>query len=154
MQSPELDDGTATAGQYDPAQGATNTRRMVADPTCVVALGPMSSTPGKAMSPIFREGDLATITPTSTNRDITDPKFAGVYRPRGKAICFRTAARPDGRAQFLFGGGCDSLIAVLWRRQVHTTLEVAPVPACARNFFAVPAPAGARGLVCTHCSWA
>src|SRR5579863_7611250 len=30
-----LDDGTATAGQYDPAQGATNARRMVADPTCV-----------------------------------------------------------------------------------------------------------------------
>ena len=27
-----LDDGTATAGQYDPAQGATNARKMVADP--------------------------------------------------------------------------------------------------------------------------
>ena len=26
-----LDDGTATAGQYDPAQGATNVRKMVAD---------------------------------------------------------------------------------------------------------------------------
>ncbi len=26
-----LDDGTATAGQYDPAQGATNARKMVAD---------------------------------------------------------------------------------------------------------------------------
>ena len=29
-----LDDGTATAGQYDPAQGATNARKMVADPIC------------------------------------------------------------------------------------------------------------------------
>jgi branched-chain amino acid transport system substrate-binding protein len=85
-----LDDGTATAGQYDPAQGATNVRKMVADPSVVAALGPMSSTPGKAMSPIFSQGNLATITPTSTNPDITDPKFATLYRPAGKAVYFRT----------------------------------------------------------------
>ncbi len=85
-----LDDGTATAGQYDPAQGATNARKMVADAKCVAALGPMSSTPGKAMAAIFSQGNLATITPTSTNPDITDPKFAGLYRPAGKAIYFRT----------------------------------------------------------------
>src|ERR1700729_235856 len=85
-----LDDGTATAGQYDPAQGATNARKMVADPAVVAALGPMSSTPGKAMAPIFSQGNLATITPTSTNPDITDPKFAAIYRPAGKAVYFRT----------------------------------------------------------------
>jgi branched-chain amino acid transport system substrate-binding protein len=85
-----LDDGTATAGQYDPAQAATNVRKMVADKSVVAALGPMSSTPGKAMSPIFSQGNLATITPTSTNPDITDPKFASLYRPAGKAIYFRT----------------------------------------------------------------
>ncbi|MDR3538087.1 MAG: branched-chain amino acid ABC transporter substrate-binding protein, partial [Acetobacteraceae bacterium] len=85
-----LDDGTATAGQYDPAQGATNARKMVSDRSVVAALGPMSSTPGKAMAPIFSQGGLATITPTSTNPDITDPKFAAQYRPEGKAIYFRT----------------------------------------------------------------
>jgi branched-chain amino acid transport system substrate-binding protein len=85
-----LDDGSATTGQYDPAQAATNARKMVADSTCVAALGPMSSTPGKAMAAIFSQGNLATITPTSTNPDITDPKFAGLYRPQGKAIYFRT----------------------------------------------------------------
>lgn len=85
-----LDDGTATAGQYDPAQAATNARKMVADPSVVAALGPMSSTPGKTMSPIFSQGGLATITPTSTNPDITDPKFASIYRPAGKPIYFRT----------------------------------------------------------------
>jgi branched-chain amino acid transport system substrate-binding protein len=85
-----LDDGTATVGQYDPAQGATNARKMVADPKCVAGLGPMSSTPGKAMAAIFSQGNLATITPTSTNPDITDPKFAELYRPAGKAIYFRT----------------------------------------------------------------
>ena len=85
-----LDDSTTTAGQHDPAQGATNARKMVADPNCVVALGPMSSTPGKAMAAILSGGGLATITPTSTDPDITDPLFAGLYRPAGKPIYFRT----------------------------------------------------------------
>ena len=85
-----LDDGTATAGQYDPAQAATNARKMVSDKTVVAAIGPQMSGSGKAMSPILSQGELATITPSSTNPDITDPKFAGQYRPKGKAIYFRT----------------------------------------------------------------
>ena len=85
-----LDDGTATAGQYDPAQAATNARKMVADSTVVAAIGPQMSGSGKAMSPILSQGNLAIVTPSSTNPDITDPKFAGQYRPAGKAIYFRT----------------------------------------------------------------
>ena len=85
-----LDDGTTTAGQYDPAQAATNARRMVADPAVVAAIGPMSSGAGKAMAPILSQGDLATVTPSSTNPDLTDPKFAAQYRPAGKNIYFRT----------------------------------------------------------------
>jgi branched-chain amino acid transport system substrate-binding protein len=85
-----LDDGTATAGQYDPAQAATNARKMVSDAKVVAAIGPMMSGSGKAMSPILSQGNLATVTPSSTNPDITNPKFAGQYRPKGKAIYFRT----------------------------------------------------------------
>jgi len=85
-----LDDGTATAGQYDPAQAATNARKMVADATIVAAIGPQMSGAGKAMSPILSQGNLATVSPMSTNPDISDPKFAGQYRPKGKAIYFRT----------------------------------------------------------------
>ncbi|HZT86834.1 MAG TPA: branched-chain amino acid ABC transporter substrate-binding protein [Stellaceae bacterium] len=85
-----LDDGTATAGQYDPAQAATNARKMVSDSKVVAAIGPQMSGSGKAMAPILSQGDLATITPSSTNPDITNPKFAGQYRPGGKAIYFRT----------------------------------------------------------------
>src|SRR5580704_17129061 len=87
-----LDDGTATAGQYDPAQAATNARKMVSDTSVVAAIGPQMSGSGKAMSPILSQGDLAIITPSSTNPDITDPKFATQYRPAGKAIYFRTVA--------------------------------------------------------------
>jgi len=85
-----LDDGTATAGQYDPAQAATNARKMVSDPSVVAAVGPQMSGSGKAMSPILSQGDLAIITPSSTNPDITNPKMAAQYRPAGKAIYFRT----------------------------------------------------------------
>ncbi len=88
----KLDDATATAGQYDPAQAATNARTMVSDKAYVAALGPQMSGAGKAMSPILSQGNLAIITPASTNPDITDPKFAQMYRPAGKAIYFRTVA--------------------------------------------------------------
>jgi branched-chain amino acid transport system substrate-binding protein len=86
----KYDDATATAGQYDPAQAATNARRMVSDKAIVAAVGPLMSGAGKAMTPILSEGNLATITPTSTNPDLTDPKLANQYRPKGKAIYFRT----------------------------------------------------------------
>src|SRR5881275_2474203 len=85
-----LDDGTATAGQYDPAQAATNARKMVSDKRVVAAIGPQMSGSGKAMAPILSQGNLANFTPSSTNPDITDPKMAGTYRPAGKAIYFRT----------------------------------------------------------------
>jgi branched-chain amino acid transport system substrate-binding protein len=84
-----LDDGTATAGQYDPAQAATNARKMVSDPNVVAAIGPQNSGCGKAMAPIFSQGDLATITPSSTNPDLTDPKFAPQFDPSGRPIYFR-----------------------------------------------------------------
>jgi branched-chain amino acid transport system substrate-binding protein len=85
-----LDDGTATAGQYDPAQAATNARKMVSDKDVVASIGPQMSGAGKAMTPILSQGGLATITPSSTNPDITSPKFAEQYRPAGKPIYFRT----------------------------------------------------------------
>src|SRR5215472_8770741 len=84
------DDGTVAAGQYDPAQAATNTKQFVADSSVMAVVGPLMSGSGKAMSPIASAADLMLITPSSTNPDITDPNFASQYRPSGKAIYFRT----------------------------------------------------------------
>ncbi|PYM61793.1 MAG: branched-chain amino acid ABC transporter substrate-binding protein [Candidatus Rokuibacteriota bacterium] len=85
-----FDSATPAAGQYDPAQAATNVKKFVADSNVVAAIGPQMSGEGKAISPIYSEADMATITPSSTNPDITDPKFKTQYRPKGKAVYFRT----------------------------------------------------------------
>jgi len=90
LEAAVMDDGTATSAGYDPAQAATNARRMAGDPTIVAAIGPMNSGSGKAMSPILSQAGLATITPSSTNPDITAPHFAALYRPAGPPVYFRT----------------------------------------------------------------
>ena len=84
------DSGTATAGQYDPAQAATNTKALVADPDVLAVLGPEMSGEGKAMTPILSAADMATITPSSTNPDLTDPAHAAQYMPNGRPVYFRT----------------------------------------------------------------
>jgi branched-chain amino acid transport system substrate-binding protein len=53
-----MDDGTSTAGGYDPGQAATNARKMATDPTILAALGPYNSGSGKAMSPILSAANL------------------------------------------------------------------------------------------------
>jgi branched-chain amino acid transport system substrate-binding protein len=103
------DDGTATAGQYDPAQAATNARKMVSDKNTVAAIGPQMSGAGKAMAPILSQGNLAIITPSSTNPDITDPKFAQQYRPAGKAIYFRTVATDAYQGPYMANYFADKL---------------------------------------------
>jgi branched-chain amino acid transport system substrate-binding protein len=95
------DDGTVAAGQYDPAQAATNTRQFVADPNVVAVVGPQMSGSGKAMSPIASAANLMLITPSSTNPDITDPAFASQYRPNGKAVYFRTVTTDAFQGPFM-----------------------------------------------------
>jgi branched-chain amino acid transport system substrate-binding protein len=85
-----LNDATPTAGQYDPAQAATNAREMVSSAKVLAAIGPQMSGSAKAMVPILSQGNLAMITPEATNPDLTDPQFAPQYRPAGKTVFFRT----------------------------------------------------------------
>ena len=87
-----LDDGTATAGQYDPAQAAINARKFVSDKEVVGIVGPQMSGAAKAMTPILSQGNLPMITPSATNPDLTDAKFAQQYLPAGKTVFFRTVA--------------------------------------------------------------
>jgi branched-chain amino acid transport system substrate-binding protein len=95
------DDGTVAAGQYDPAQAATNTKEFVADSSVMAVVGPQMSGSGKAMSPIASAANLMLITPSSTNPDITDPSFASQYRPNGAAIYFRTVTTDAFQGPFM-----------------------------------------------------
>jgi branched-chain amino acid transport system substrate-binding protein len=85
-----LNDATATAGQYDPAQAATNARKFVSNPRVLAAIGPEMSGSAKAMTPILSEANLPIITPSATNPDLTNPQFAAQYIPGGKPVFFRT----------------------------------------------------------------
>lgn len=95
LEAMSLNNATATAGQYDPAQAATNARKLVGNSRVLANVGPEMSGSGKAMAPILSMGNLATITPSSTNPQITSPKYAGEFDPSGKPIYFRTVTTDD-----------------------------------------------------------
>ncbi len=103
------DDGTVAAGQYDPAQAATNTKQFVSDDNVLAVVGPQMSGSGKAMSPIASAADLMLITPSSTNPDITDPNFASQYRPNGKAIYFRTVTTDAFQGPYMANYAAETL---------------------------------------------
>jgi branched-chain amino acid transport system substrate-binding protein len=103
------DDGTVAAGQYDPAQAATNTKQFVAQDDVVAVVGPMMSGAGKAMTPIASAANLMIITPSSTNPDITDPNFASQYRPNGKAIYFRTVTTDAFQGPYMANYAAETL---------------------------------------------
>jgi branched-chain amino acid transport system substrate-binding protein len=103
------DDGTVAAGQYDPAQAATNTKDFVADSSVMAVVGPQMSGSGKAMSPIASAANQMLITPSSTNPDITDPSFASQYRPNGQAIYFRTVTTDAFQGPFMANFAAENL---------------------------------------------
>ncbi len=96
-----LNTATSATGQYDPAQAATAARTLIANPHVVANLGPYMSGEGKAMAPLLSTANLPTITPTSTNPDITSPKFAKQFRPAGNAIYFRTCTTDAFQGPFM-----------------------------------------------------
>ncbi len=85
-----FDDASPTTGQYDPALAATNARKLLQDASVIAAVGPLNSGSAKAASPIYSQGGMATISGSATNPDLTDPKFASIYRPAGPPVFFRT----------------------------------------------------------------
>jgi branched-chain amino acid transport system substrate-binding protein len=87
-----FDDASATAGQSDPAQGATNARKMVLDKDIVAALGPMANGVAKAMEPILSAGNLATVSGIATNPDLTDPRSCASPPVRKKPIGLPSAS--------------------------------------------------------------
>jgi branched-chain amino acid transport system substrate-binding protein len=104
-----LDDGTATAGQYDPAQAAVNARKFVSDQKVLGEVGPQMSGAAKAMIPIASWANLAMITESATNPAMTDPMNKEQYRPNGKPVFFRTVATDAYQGPYLANYFADVL---------------------------------------------
>ena len=104
-----VDDTTATTGQADPAQAATNARKLIGDPLVIASVGPQFSGLNKATAPLYSEAGMVNISPSATNPDLTDPKFANQYRPAGKPgfmrVCSTDALQSPGIANYAFAQG-------------------------------------------------
>jgi len=83
---------------------AASYERFVADPTVIAAVGPQTSSEGRAVAALLSRANLATITPSATTFDITDPTLRATFRPSGRAVYFRTVgtdlAQADAMARF------------------------------------------------------
>jgi branched-chain amino acid transport system substrate-binding protein len=84
---------------------------LVADPAVVAVIGPQSSLEGRAVATLVNQADLATVTPSATTFDLTDPTLAVTFRPSGRATYFRTV-------------GTDLTQGAAMARFAHATLGV------------------------------
>jgi branched-chain amino acid transport system substrate-binding protein len=103
-----LNDATATAGGYDPAQSATNARMFAQNSSVVAVVGPIDSGSAKAMLPILSQAGLAMVAGSTTSPDLTNPKFAAQTRQNGiTLVFFRTCGNEafvePGMVNFFYG---------------------------------------------------
>jgi branched-chain amino acid transport system substrate-binding protein len=62
----ELDDSTAAAGKWDPAQTAANAREAATDPKAVYYIGEFNSGASRVSIPILNQAGLAQVSPANT----------------------------------------------------------------------------------------
>jgi branched-chain amino acid transport system substrate-binding protein len=78
--------------------------RFLADPDVIAAVGPLTSGEGRAIVGLLSQANLATITPSATTFDITDPSMRSHFRPGGRTVFFRTVGtdvtQGDAMARF------------------------------------------------------
>ena len=87
--APFDDRGTASVGVDD-------ARRIVADPAIVAVIGPLDSDVALAVAPIYRDADLAMLTPSATHPALTGRGLTNVFR-----LCGRDDVQTDLAARFV-----------------------------------------------------
>jgi len=84
-----MDDATAAAGKWDPAQETANANKAVADSAVVAYIGTFNSGAAKLSIPILNQADLVMVSPANTYPGLTIPGTGegnepNIYYPNGK----------------------------------------------------------------------
>lgn len=78
--------------------------RLLADPLVIAVIGPQTSPESRVAAPLLSRANLATITPSATTFDLTDPGLRATFRPGGRTVYFRSigtdVAQGDAMARF------------------------------------------------------
>lgn len=95
-----MDDATAAAGKWDPAQETENANKAVADSTVVAYIGTYNSGAAKLAIPILNRADLLMISPANTYPGLTkkglgEANEPEVYYPNGKRNYTRVVPADD-----------------------------------------------------------
>src|SRR5262245_13794715 len=104
----DLDDATATAGQWTAEKEAANADQAIKDPDVMVYIGTYNSGAAKVSIPLLNKANLLMISPANTWPGLTKPKRGDpgepeVYRPTGKLNYTRVVPADD--IQGAAGGG-------------------------------------------------
>jgi branched-chain amino acid transport system substrate-binding protein len=96
----DMDDATASAGEWTQEQEAANAKAAAADPNVMVLIGPYNSGAAKISMPILNLAGLLMISPANTAVWLTkpnpdNPSEPGVYRPTGKLNYVRVVPTDD-----------------------------------------------------------
>lgn len=95
-----MDDATAAAGKWDPAQETENANKAVADKSVVAYIGTFNSGAAKLAIPILNRADVVMVSPANTYPGLTKPGLGeanepDIYYPNGKRNYVRVVPADD-----------------------------------------------------------
>jgi branched-chain amino acid transport system substrate-binding protein len=95
-----MDDATAAAGKWEPAQVTANANKAVADKSVVAFIGHFNSGAAKLSIPILNQANVAMVSPANTYPGLTKPgkgeaNEPNVYYPTGKRNYARVVPADD-----------------------------------------------------------
>ncbi len=95
-----MDDATAAAGKWEPAQETANANKAVADGTVIAYIGTFNSGAAKLSIPILNQADIVMVSPANTYPGLTkpgmgEPNEPNIYYPNGKRNYARVVPTDD-----------------------------------------------------------
>ncbi|MBD2100789.1 branched-chain amino acid ABC transporter substrate-binding protein [Leptolyngbya sp. FACHB-261] len=95
-----LDDATAAAGKWDPAQETANANQAAADPNIVAYIGTYNSGAAKLAIPILNQADVVMVSPANTYPGLTkpgkgEPNEPNIYYPKNTRNFARVVPADD-----------------------------------------------------------